>query len=322
MCLGLWLVVLVRRLCCCLPDRVRPRPGFGTRAPREDTSGLCTRLDPGGSIVDGLASGGVHHRRGLCRSLRVAPADLRPGTRPAHPGPAHRRMSAVAFQVPGELGGGGPGCRGLGRGGSSSPSSSGTCGPPCRSPRTPGAGAARGRPSGVPDHFLGAAAGDGRQTDRVPLPGADTGGCRPPTCSPGLLVAGARAGPGQDHETPGPAARGWWRRVLSARPRQAWRALLTHGRVRTASRPTHPRPRGRRAAGARRYPQGSVRGTELSPDEKCQSASSGGGRRHPARCASCSSRTPGYSGPPAHQYRPGMAGIKQNGILGQLLRDS
>ena len=40
-----------------------------------------------GNIVDGLASRGVHHRRGLFRSLRVAPADFRPGTRPAHPGP-------------------------------------------------------------------------------------------------------------------------------------------------------------------------------------------------------------------------------------------
>ena len=113
-CLGLWLIVLVRRLCYCLPDRVRPRPASGTRAPSEDASDLCTRLDPGGSIVDGLASGGVHHWCGLCRSFRVAPAGFRPGTRPAHPGPARRRMSAVVFQVPGELGGGGPGCRGLG----------------------------------------------------------------------------------------------------------------------------------------------------------------------------------------------------------------
>ena len=120
-CLGLWLIVLVGRLCCCLPDRVRPRPASGTRAPSEDASDLCTRLDPGGNIVDGLASRGVHHWRGLFRSLRVAPVDFRPGTRPAHPGPAHRRTSAVAFQVPGELLGGGPGCRGLGRGGSSSP---------------------------------------------------------------------------------------------------------------------------------------------------------------------------------------------------------
>ena len=32
-------------------------------------------------------------------------------------------------------------------------------------------------------------------------------------------------------------------------------ALLTHGRVRTVSRSTHPRPRGRRAAVMRRYPQ-------------------------------------------------------------------
>ena len=171
-----------------------------------DVSGLCTRLDPGGSIVDGLASGGVHHWCGLCRSLGVAPAGFRPGTRPAHPGPAHRRASAVVFQVPGELGGGVPGCRGLGRGGSSSPSSSGTCGPPCRSPRTPGAGAACGRPSGVPDHLPGTAARQRSPGRSGPSPGSDTGGCRPPTSLP----AGRRREPRltrSGRETPGPAAR-------------------------------------------------------------------------------------------------------------------
>ena len=49
----------------------------------------------------------------------------------------------------------------------------------------------------------------------------------------------------------------------------------------------------------RRYPQGAVRGAELALDEKGQSASSGGSRRHPACCASCSSRT---SGTPAHWH--------------------
>ena len=37
-CLGLWLIVLVRRLCYCLPNRVRPRWASGTRAPSEDAS--------------------------------------------------------------------------------------------------------------------------------------------------------------------------------------------------------------------------------------------------------------------------------------------
>ena len=65
-----------------------------------------------------------------------------------------------------------------------------------------------------------------------------------------------------------------------------------------------PRPRGRRAAVMRRYPQGSVRGTELSPDEKGQSASSGGSRRlRPAAPAVVAGLR--YSGPLAHQYRPG-----------------
>ena len=46
-CLGVWLIVLVRRLCYCLQNRVRPRPASGTRAPSEDASDLYTRLDPG-----------------------------------------------------------------------------------------------------------------------------------------------------------------------------------------------------------------------------------------------------------------------------------
>ena len=46
-CLGAWLIVLVRRLCYCLQNRVRPRPASGTRAPSEDASDLYTRLDPG-----------------------------------------------------------------------------------------------------------------------------------------------------------------------------------------------------------------------------------------------------------------------------------
>ncbi|WKR20910.1 hypothetical protein AIF0345_0803 [Actinomyces israelii] len=218
-CLGLWLIVLVGRLCYCLPDRVRPRPASGTRAPSEDASDLCTGLDPGGSVVDGLASGGVHHWRGLCRSFRVAPADLRPGTRPAHPGPAHRRRSAVALQVPGGLGGGVPGCRGPGRGGRSScPSSSGTCGPPYRSPRTPGAGAARCRPSGVPDHLPGAAA-RGRSSGRSSPPPRVL--IQVDTAHPlhrGPAGGGSPAGPGRD-ASPGPGGPGAVAPGLSAGPR-------------------------------------------------------------------------------------------------------
>ena len=39
-----------------------------------------------------------------------------------------------------------------------------------------------------------------------PLPGDDASGCRPPTCSPGWLAAGARAGPGRG-ASPGPGGR-------------------------------------------------------------------------------------------------------------------
>ena len=93
---------------------------------------------------------------------------------------------------------------------------------------------------------------------------------------PGLLAAGVPLDQ-VGTRAPGPR-RGRWRRVLSA-GLCGHQALVTHGRVRTVSRSTHPRPRGRRAAVMRRYPQGSVRGAELSPDEKGQSASSGGSRR-------------------------------------------
>ena len=84
-CLGLWLIVLVGRLCYCLPDRVRPRSASGTRAPSEDASDLCTGLDPGGSVVDGLASGGVHHWRGLFRSFEGRTRRPPPGHPPSTP---------------------------------------------------------------------------------------------------------------------------------------------------------------------------------------------------------------------------------------------
>ena len=144
-----------------------------------------------------------------------------------------------------------------------------------------GLGAACCRPNRVPDCFLGAAAGNGRQADRVPPRVRIQVDVAHPPALPGLSAAGvpldqvgARA--------PGPGGRRRWRRAFR-RGRAAWRALGAHGRVRTASRSTRPRPRGRRAAVMRRYPQGSVRGTGLSPDEKGQSASSGSSRRHPAR---------------------------------------
>ena len=75
-------------------------------------------------------------------------------------------------------------------------------------------------------------------------------------------------------------------------------------RARTRSGSRDSGPGGRRAAGARRYPQGSVRGTELSPDEKDQSASSGGSRRHPARRLVVA-RPPGTPAPPAHHKPAG-----------------
>ena len=214
-----------------------------------DVSGLCTGLGPGGSVVGGLASGGVHHWCGLCRSLGVAPAGFCPGARPACPGPAHRRASAVVFQVPGEPGGGVPGCRGPGRGGRSScPSSSGACGPPCRSPRTPGAGAACGRPSGVPDHLPGTAARQRSPGRSGPSPGSGTGGCRPPTSSRACRRREPAPGPGQDHETPGPAARAVAPGPLGGAA--AWRAPSARaGAHRLAVHaPAPPRPQGRRGA--------------------------------------------------------------------------
>ena len=127
----------------------------------------------------------------------------------------------------------------------------------------------------------------------------------PPThLTPGWPAAGAPLDQ-VGTRAPGPAARERWRRAF-----RRGRGLAGPGNARAgahraaAHAPTPPRPRGRRAAVTRRYPQGSVRGTELSPDEKDQSASSGGSRRHPARRLVVAG-PPGYSGPLAHQYRPG-----------------
>ena len=80
------------------------------------------------------------------------------------------------------------------------------------------------------------------------------------------------------------------------------------------SRSTHPRPRGRRAAVMRRYPQGSVRGTELSLDEKGQSASSGSSRRlRPAAPAVVAGLR--YSGPLAHQRDRVAVLLAVNGLV-------
>ena len=50
---------------------------------------VCTGLDLGGSILDGLASCGGGPSDRPSRSLRVVLADFCPGARSAHPGPFH-----------------------------------------------------------------------------------------------------------------------------------------------------------------------------------------------------------------------------------------
>ena len=243
-----------------------------------------------GNIVDGLASRGVHHWCGLFRSLRVAPADFRPGTRPAHPGPAHRRMSAVAFQVVGELGGGVLAAAAWGwrivfpllvghlRAAMSIASQTRT-------------GAACCRPNRVPDCFPGAAAGDGRQVHE-PLSGADIRDIAHPLHPGWLAVKSRLTRSGREpRSAAGTVVRTFRRGCAATRP-------YSRMMERTVSRSTHPRPRGRRAAVMRRYPQGSVRGTELSLDEKGQSASSGSSRRLPARRLVVA----GPPGTPAHWH--------------------
>ena len=154
------------------------------------------------------------------RSLRVAPAGFRPGTRPAHPGPAHRRASAVALQVPGEL------LRGVlaapvrveSSGIPSLLSCAGTCGPPYRSPRTTEPVPRVVGPVAYPTTFLVQQPGDGRQVHE-PLPGC---GYRwmSPTHLLSRLAGGGSPRPNRvGARAPGPAAPGRWRRVLSAWPR-------------------------------------------------------------------------------------------------------
>ena len=70
-----------------------------------------------------------------------------------------------------------------------------------------------------------------RQIEHLPGCGC-TGGCRPPTCSPGWPAAGARARTRSGRE-PGPSGPGGrWRRDLSAWPRPD--GPRAHGRERTA----------------------------------------------------------------------------------------
>ena len=117
-----------------------------------------------------------------------------------------RRASAVALQVVAELGGGvlAPPVRG------------GRIVSPCRVRAPAGRHIARlahqgpvpraVAPVAYPTAFLvQQPATVARQIEH--LPGADTGGCRPPTCSPGWPAAGARAGPGRG-AGPGPGSGG------------------------------------------------------------------------------------------------------------------
>ena len=258
-----------------------------------------------GNIVDGLASRGVHHWCGLFRSLRVAPADFRPGTRPAHPGPAHRRMSAVAFQVVGELGGGVLAAAAWGwrivfpllvghlRAAMSIASQTRT-------------GAACCRPNRVPDCFPGAAAGDGRQVHE-PLPGSDTGDIAHPLHPGWLAVKSRLTRSGREpRSAAGTVVRTFRRGCAATRP-----CSRMTGAHRVAVHHHAPAPQGR---GDAPVPVGSVRGTELSLDEKGQSASSGSSRRLPARRLVVA----GPPGTPAHWHiSTGRAAVllAVNGLL-------
>ena len=301
-CLGLWLIVLVGRLCCCLPDRVRPRSASGTRAPSEDASDLCTGLDPGGSVVDGLASGGVHHWRGLFRSFEGRTRRPPPGRPPSTPrGPAHRRRSAVAFQVPGGLGGGVPGCRGLGWKIVLSLLVGHLWAAISIASRT--RGRCRAWSSQWRTRPLSGCSSPGTVVRQIgSLPGCGYRWMPPTHFIAGLLAAGARARTRSGRE---PRARrpGRWRRVLSAGPRPGGPWERTGG----CAPPRGPRARAPAAAGPRGR-AGTRRVSSEAPGsvlmKRGQSASSGGSRRHPARRLVVA-RPPGTPAPPAHQHRPG-----------------
>ena len=249
-CLGLWLIVLVGRLCYCLPDRVRPRPASGTRAPSEDASDLCTGLDPGGSVVDGLASGGVHHWRGLFRSFEGRTRRPPPGHPPSTPRSCPPKEE----------------CR--------SPSGAWRAGRRRAGLPRPGAGwkivlsllvghlraaisiasHTRGRCRALspqwrtrPPSWCSSPGTVVRQIEPS-SPGSDTGGYRPPTSSRACWrrePRRTRSGREPRARRPGSGGAGPFGGAA------AWRALGTHGRVRTVPRPTRPRPRAPAAAGPR-----------------------------------------------------------------------
>ena len=229
---------------------------------------VCTGVDLGGGIPGGLGSCGGGPSDRPSRSLRVAPAGFRPGTRPAHPGPAHRGASAVALQVPGELGGGvlAAPARVESSGIPSLLSCTGTCGPPYRSPRTPGAGAARGRPSGAPDRFPRAAA-RGRSPGRSSTsPGA---GVQVDAAHPPAPPAGRRRepapGPGRD-ASPGPAARGGGGAGTSRRGRGLTGPERTGGSAPPPGEAPQ-QPLRTPAAWTLRYPQGGAGAVEDPLDQ-------------------------------------------------------
>ena len=174
--------------------------------------------------------------------FRVASADFRPGTRPAHLGPS--RLEGECRSLPGGRRAGRrcTGCRGLGwrivffllvghlRAAMSIASHAGT-------------GAVCCRPNRVPDCFPGAATWDRRQVHK-PLPGSDTGDVAHPLHSR-LAGGGSRAGPGRG-ASPGPCGPG----TVASGPFGG--AVRPPGpgcaqAVRTVSRPTTtlPRPQGR-----------------------------------------------------------------------------
>ena len=183
--------------------------------------------------------------------FRVAPADFRPGTRPAHLGPS--RLEGECRSLPGGLRVGRrcTGCRGLGwrivffllvghlRAAMSIASHAGT-------------GAVCCRPNRVPDCFPGAAAGDGRQVHE-PLPGSDTGDVAHPLHSrpTGSEVPPDRAGARAPDPAAGTVAPGPFGGAA------AWRASGAHGRCApcpgSSQRPCGPRRR--EHGGTRRVPR-------------------------------------------------------------------
>ena len=183
---------------------------------------VCTGLDLGGSIPDGLASCGGGPSDRPSRSLRVAPADLRPGTRPAHPGPARGSDDLISPQMLGELLGGvlAPPVRVEYR---LPLSCTGTCGPPYRSPRITESVPRVVAPIAYPTAFF------------VQQPGTVARYTNPSqvriyVISPTHLLsrlAGGEVPPDQVGARAPDPRRGRWRRVLSA-----WlcglQALLTH----------------------------------------------------------------------------------------------